>query len=450
MFEKDLIFKIKKKIRLSLLLVPICFFTAYYGVTAQDNESLKLDILSKAKIEAARKEVDLTIQSVDISKFPIIKVLIEAYNKLGEPLDSLSPENIFIYESGERKQILEVQKIPVAEKIAVDFIFAIDKTGSMQQYIDAVRNNIVSFAQKLVKRGINYRLGLILFSDEVEKVYQPTTDVYEFLNWISVVKAFGGGDEKENSLEALNATTKMNFRHEASKVVILITDAPFHQVGETGEGLTKQSQKSIVEQMQKTQTRVFTIAPEKLKQYEEISKRTRGNFFDLDYPFSTVLDNFSNQLTCLYNVTYQSAKSNIPDSIEIGFYDVKQRKLIKKTIPIIELGRKLILEHLLFGVASYELPEDIAELNILADFMQSRPEMKILIEGHTDYLGEIETNQILSERRAEEVKKYLIKRGISTDRIQSVGFGELKPIASNASAFGRQLNRRTEIVILSK
>jgi outer membrane protein OmpA-like peptidoglycan-associated protein len=343
-----------------------------------------------------------------------------------------------------------VQKIPVAEKIAVDFIFAIDKTGSMQQYIDAVRNNIVSFAQKLVKRGINYRLGLILFSDEVEKVYQPTTDVYEFLNWISVVKAFGGGDEKENSLEALNATTKMNFRHEASKVVILITDAPFHQVGETGEGLTKQSQKSIVEQMQKTQTRVFTIAPEKLKQYEEISKRTRGNFFDLDYPFSTVLDNFSNQLTCLYNVTYQSAKTNIPDSIEIGFYDVKQRKLIKKTIPIIELGRKLILEHLLFGVASYELPEDIAELNILADFMQSRPEMKILIEGHTDYLGEIETNQILSERRAEEVKKYLIKRGISTDRIQSVGFGELKPIASNASAFGRQLNRRTEIVILSK
>jgi outer membrane protein OmpA-like peptidoglycan-associated protein len=320
----------------------------------------------------------------------------------------------------------------------------------MQQSIDAVRNNIVNFAQKLIKKGINYKLGLVLFSDEVEKVYQPTSDVYDFLNWISSVKAFGGGDEKENALEALAATDKMNYRREANKVIILITDAPFHQVGENGEGLTKHSFKSTVELMQKTQTRVFSIVPEKLTQYEELSKKTRGNWFDLDYPFSTVLDNFSNQLINLYHVTYQSGKSNIPDSIEIGFYDARQKKLIKKTIPIIELGRKLILEHLLFEVASYQLPENIEELNILADFMKSRNEMKILIEGHTDSMGELNTNQVLSERRALEVKNYLMKRGISEDRIQSVGLGESKPMASNLSFFGRQLNRRTEIVILSK
>lgn len=440
-----------KRKKIYLLLLSAIVFVLFSNVLfSQNKEQMEQDILSKAKIEAARKEVDLTIQSVDISKFPVIKVLIEAYNKLGEPLDSLSPDNVYIYENGERKEVLEVKKIPVAERTAVDFIFVIDKTGSMQQYIDAVRNNVVSFTQKLVKKGINYKLGLILFSDEVEKVYQPTNDVYEFLNWISNVKAFGGGDEKENALEAISAATKLNYRVEANKVLILVTDAPYHQVGETGEGLTRLSQKSIIETMQKSQTRVFCIVPEKLNQYAELARRTRGNYYDLDYPFSTVLDNFSNQLTNLYDVVYQSGKPTIPDSIEIGFYDVKQNKLIKRTIPIVELGRKLILEHLLFGVASYQLPENIEELNILAEFMKSRPAMKIMIEGHTDFIGEVQSNQILSEKRAEEVKLYLIRKGISADRIQSVGFGEMKPIASNLSNYGRQLNRRTEIVILSK
>lgn len=443
-------FKAKNKL-LNLLFFNLIIVLIWGNINAISQENnLEFDILNKSKIEAARKEVDLTIQSVDISKFPTIKILVEALNKLGEPIDSLGPDNIFIYENGERKKIISVEKIPVAEKIAVDFIFVVDKTGSMQPNIDAVKNNIVNFSQKLVKRGIDYRIGLITFADDVEKVYQPTNNVYDFLSWISTVKAYGGGDEKENALEALVAASKLNYRKEASKVIVLITDAPFHQRGESGDGTTNQDINSIITLMQKNQMRVFAIAPEKLTQYQQISKSTRGSWFDLDYPFSTVLDNFSNQLTNLYFVTYQSDKSAIPDSIEIGYYDVKQKKLFKKTIPIIELGRKLILEHLLFDVASAELPANVEELNILADFMKSKPEIKILIEGHTDAVGDMQTNQVLSEKRAVAVRNYLISKGIDQNRLQTIGYGKTKPIASNATLFGRQLNRRTEIVILQK
>ena len=406
--------------------------------------------MNKAKLEAAKKEVDLTIQSVDISKFPTIKILVEAMNKLGEPIDSLSPDNVYIFENDERKKVISVEKIPAAEKVTVDFVFVVDKTGSMQPNIDAVKNNVISFTQKLVKRGIDYRIGLILFSDEVEKVYQPTSNVYDFLDWISTVKAYGGGDEKENALEALVSASKLNYRKEASKVIILITDAPFHQKGEQGDGTTNQDINSIIQLMQKHQMRLFAIVPDKLTQYETIAKSTRGNWFDLDYPFSTVLDNFSNQLTNLYYVTYLSNKSEIPDSIEIGYYDVKQKKLFKKTIPIVELGRKLILEHLLFDVASFALPDNVEELNILAEFMQSKPNIKIVVEGHTDAVGDVQANQMLSEKRANSVKEYLVKKGIDENRIQTVGFGKSKPIASNATLFGRQLNRRTEIVIVQK
>lgn len=428
----------------------IIFILILFNIESFAQIDSELDVLNRAKIEAARKEIDLTIQNVDISKFPQVKVLIEAFNKIGEPLDSLSPQNVFIYENGEKKQVISVEKVPTAEKITIDFVFVLDKTGTMQKYIDAIKLNIINFTKSLLKRNIDYRVGLILYSDEVEKIYQPTKNVYDFLNWISGVRAYGGGDEKENALEALAATTKIDYRREATRIAVLITDAPYHQVGEQGDGRTGYSTNTLISTLQKNQIRLFAITPQDLEQYKTISRMARGSWYDLEYPFSTVLDNFSNQLTNLYFVTYLSTRTAIPDSIDIGIYDPKTNKVIRKSIPIVELGRKLILEHLLFGVASYSLPPLVPELDILTDFMKAKPNIKILVEGHTDAIGGLESNQTLSEKRAEAVRDYLINKGIEPNRIETMGFGKSKPIANNNTAFGRQLNRRTEIVIISK
>ncbi len=438
-------YNIQLKIYLILIIILII---PHLNISAQPDS--EIDVLNRAKIEAAKKEIDLTIQNVDISKFPQVKILIEAFNKLGEPLDSLSPDNVFIYENGEKKQVISVEKVPAAEIITIDFIFVLDKTGTMQRYIDAIKQNIINFTKSLLKRNIDYRLGLILFSDEVEKIYQPTKNVYDFLNWVSAVKAYGGGDEKENALEALATTTKIDYRKEATRIAVIITDAPYHQLGEQGDGKTGYSTNSIISTLQKNQIRVFSITPQDLDQYKKISQMTRGSWYDLEYPFSTVLDNFSNQLTNLFFVTYLSTRSTVPDSIDIGIYDPKTNKITRKSIPIVELGRKLILEHLLFGVASYTLPPVIPELDILSDFMKAKPNIRILVEGHTDSVGGLESNQILSEKRAQAVKEYLVNKGIDPSRIETVGFGKSKPIANNNTTFGRQLNRRTEIVIISK
>ena len=81
--------------------------------------------------------------------------------------------------------------------------------------------------------------------------------------------------------------------------------------------------------------------------------------------------------------------------------------------------------------------------------LQSHPELKILIEGHTDNSGVAAHNQTLSEQRAAAVKAYLVgKSGIDGARLQSQGFGATKPAASNATAEGRQSNRRVELVKL--
>ena len=74
----------------------------------------------------------------------------------------------------------------------------------------------------------------------------------------------------------------------------------------------------------------------------------------------------------------------------------------------------------------------------------------IQLEGHTDNVGDDKANQVLSQKRAESVRRYLIKKGIGPKRIQAVGYGESKPIASNDTDKGRQTNRRTVVTIISE
>jgi outer membrane protein OmpA-like peptidoglycan-associated protein len=76
--------------------------------------------------------------------------------------------------------------------------------------------------------------------------------------------------------------------------------------------------------------------------------------------------------------------------------------------------------------------------------------MQIEISGHTDNKGSDEYNKNLSNLRAKSVLDQLILSGIEASRLTSIGFGEEKPIATNDTEEGRQLNRRTEFKVLAK
>ena len=76
--------------------------------------------------------------------------------------------------------------------------------------------------------------------------------------------------------------------------------------------------------------------------------------------------------------------------------------------------------------------------------------MRVRIEGHTDAVGAVEHNLALSEARAAAVREYLIGQGLTPDRLESKGYGPTLPLESNATAEGRERNRRVEFVILNK
>lgn len=93
-------------------------------------------------------------------------------------------------------------------------------------------------------------------------------------------------------------------------------------------------------------------------------------------------------------------------------------------------------------------PEFYSTLDGIARTLNDYPQSTIVIIGHTDSTGDASYNQTLSERRAESVAGYLVTRGVLDRRIQVGGAGETQPIASNATAEGRAMNRRVEMEII--
>ncbi len=91
-------------------------------------------------------------------------------------------------------------------------------------------------------------------------------------------------------------------------------------------------------------------------------------------------------------------------------------------------------------------PEYVSMLDDVAEVIQANPEMSLEIQGHTDSIGTHAYNMDLSKRRAEAVKNYLVdEAGIDSDRLTTVGYGETRPIATNATKEGRAKNRRVEL-----
>jgi len=93
-------------------------------------------------------------------------------------------------------------------------------------------------------------------------------------------------------------------------------------------------------------------------------------------------------------------------------------------------------------------PQYHAELATFGDVMKKHPDLKVIIEGHTDNVGGAAYNQKLSQRRAESVKRYMTEKfGIDASRLKAKGYGLSIPIASNSTAAGKAKNRRVEAVV---
>jgi outer membrane protein OmpA-like peptidoglycan-associated protein len=157
--------------------------------------------------------------------------------------------------------------------------------------------------------------------------------------------------------------------------------------------------------------------------------------FGNNYGFMASADNY-------YSITENIDLKNLTEykELEVNLY-----------LAPIEKNEAIRLNNIFFEFGKSELKEEsFPELNRLIKLLTDNPTINIEIAGHTDNVGSDSDNLELSKNRAASVVAYLTKGGIKANRLTSQGFGETKPVASNETEEGKQLNRRVEFMVTSK
>lgn len=189
----------------------------------------------------------------------------------------------------------------------MDIVFLIDTTGSMETYIDGVKEKAIEFSNILHDKGIDYQLGLIGFGDlgerEKPKIYKWTKDIVKFQKNVKKIKRFYGGDIPESSLEALETAVeymeKRPMKNE-HKVIILITDAPPHVPTYHGKSVDE-----IVEKLNLAGVITYVVAQKDKESIEHYTKVVGidGEYFSMQESFHSILDEIAYKLADLIHTS---------------------------------------------------------------------------------------------------------------------------------------------------
>lgn len=153
------------------------------------------------------------------------------------------------------------------------------------------------------------------------------------------------------------------------------------------------------------------------------------------------------QGNCLRTIHWQEKDGNCPKP------EVKVEVMPKPTLIKIENQQaeveayKETTNTIRFSLNSYLITKNnkIVLDKIAEDIKANKNVKNIKVEGHTDTTGSKSYNQLLSEKRSDAVKKYLASKGVDASKIQAIGFGFEKPVASNKTKDGRAENRRVDV-----
>jgi hypothetical protein len=254
----------------------------------------------------------------------------------GNPVGNLRPDNVKVFEDGKEAKILDFRG--VGQGRPVDIVFVLDVTESMQPYIDAVKQNVIAFAQDLQSNSRDYRLGLVTFEDYVVSSYPDcncayrnsfTSDVKQFTDWVGTLHAGGGGDIPEDQLDALAYAAKFPFRPEAEGIIIIVTDAPPHHDGDgsadsahdqafwdhhtRGQQVTDLTGTKVADLMKKNGLTLYGVVPPPFiaPEYQEIVDATHGRSYNIiteEGRFASLVREIGHSIATEYSLTYRTPR----------------------------------------------------------------------------------------------------------------------------------------------
>lgn len=366
-------------------------------------------------------------------------------------LDSISQKNIeYVKLSKDGKECF-VKKFIVTSKPALkrNIAFLLDHSGSMgderanvlqRAVADAIYNN----------QHVNSIYSILKF-DHTSKLMVSSNKFDEInarLNPGNGLNDFGGGTGIEDGLETaidhliLDSISK-------SKIVVLFTD------GITNSRKSNLSLDQIINKAIQNNINIITIGYGTLIDegfLNQIAQLSGGSIYRIynKNEFQLLFENVLFDLRNLQNIEFSPCMFGDDLTLSVKL-KVSDSTITSSTIfkTPLKQGYKIDL-NIVFANNSFAIdPVFFSEIDKFAAFMNEEINVKVLISGHTDKAGDDASNQILSQRRAESIKSYLIKKGINGLRIKTKGFGETVPAYEYApNSESNILNRRIEAEII--
>lgn len=248
------------------------------------------------------------VTQVDPSAFPRVTVYVSVTDDAGQPIAALTQEDFDLQEDGQPVEILDFAGI--GSDRPVDIVFVFDTTSSMMDEIEGVKDTSIAFANRLRDSNRDFRLGLVAFGDEVRSVDNRdgslTADAEEFKRWVGRLRADGGGDDAEMSLDALLEGSEMQFRSDAQKILLLITDAPPHERSD-GAGVARVEAGETATTLKDAGFTVYAVAYNDGR-FRQIVDATGGDFYDIqrERDFTGIIDKIGGLIASQYRIAYQS------------------------------------------------------------------------------------------------------------------------------------------------
>ncbi len=261
---------------------------------------------------------NLTITGVNVKDYP--KVVIYAHIDVPDPDSAIYT----VYEDSGKSFTASLQDFKtLSRKPKVDFIFVFDITGSMEEEIEGVKEKAKDFADFVRSAGFDCRFSLVTFKDRVIKGnYGFTSNVYEFKRWLSSLSAKGGGDMPEAALDALVYAMRLPVRKDAQKVLILITDAPYHYRGD-GSHFSKYTKEDVRKMLEKAGFTLYSVSPP-TRDYKSLVEGF-GKVFDIHSSsgFKSIIDKvaktFLSQIALVYVTEEREGGSRVSFRVKADY-----------------------------------------------------------------------------------------------------------------------------------
>lgn len=345
---------------------------------------------------------------------------------------------------------VEKYRILPKKELERHIVFLLDHSGSMgknraselqKSVVDAITKNATDNSKTLYSvykfSNINRLIVSSKSINEIQNALLPTNGL----------DGFGGGTAIKDALLSSVDLLSLDNKSE-NKIIVIFTD------GQSNSDLSIVPMNDVIKKALDNNINIITVGfgsyldPNYL---ENISSNSGGNLYHIYNPkeFDILFSNIFNDIKFSYDLEFSPCMFGDKIKIEIKLNGFEKPILGNAVFRSPPLKGFSIDQNLLFDNSSATInPTYFSKLNNLAEFLQKSTSVNILIEGHTDKLGDESNNITLSLKRAQSVKNYLIERGVNTSRISVKGFGSSKPVYEyNDNSNVNALNRRIQIVI---